>query len=291
MTENLEWHEVARTSDLSPGEVMYVEVGNDPVALINLEGEFFALHDMCTHEDAPLSDGEVIGDEIECPMHGGAFEIRTGLAGELSRSWFQSRRSRSKSRATPSLPPSEPAPDDRARCHAPRWRTGPGNTAGADPGSAAADLRLSLDRGSASAQRVRSERRRSRRVCERRRHRTNQRQPVAPRYATIAVRRHGWLELRPGPYQIVFNETVDLPNNLMALGRPRSSLCRIGATLGTAVWDAGYRGRSTALLIVENPAGMRIERAARVAPARVLHAGSADGSRIRRRIPGRESRR
>jgi dUTP pyrophosphatase len=74
----------------------------------------------------------------------------------------------------------------------------------------------------------------------------------------------GWLDLRPGSYQIVFNETVDLPNNLMALGRPRSSLCRIGATLGTAVWDAGYRGRSTALLIVANPAGMRLERSARV---------------------------
>jgi dUTP pyrophosphatase len=74
----------------------------------------------------------------------------------------------------------------------------------------------------------------------------------------------GWLELRPGPYQIVFNETVDLPNTIMALGRPRSSLCRLGATLATAVWDAGYRGRSTALLIVENPAGIRIERAARL---------------------------
>src|SRR5215207_2344669 len=37
----------------------------------------------------------------------------------------------------------------------------------------------------------------------------------------------GWLELGPGPYQVVFSETVDLPNNLMALGRPRSSLCRI----------------------------------------------------------------
>jgi dUTP pyrophosphatase len=74
----------------------------------------------------------------------------------------------------------------------------------------------------------------------------------------------GWLALQPGPYQVVFNETVDLPNDLMALGRPRSSLCRLGATLGTAVWDAGYRGRSTALLIVENPAGIRIERAARL---------------------------
>jgi dUTP pyrophosphatase len=74
----------------------------------------------------------------------------------------------------------------------------------------------------------------------------------------------GWLELPPGPYQIVFNETVDLPNTVMALGRPRSSLCRAGATLATAVWDAGYRGRSTALLIVQNPAGIRIERAARL---------------------------
>jgi nitrite reductase/ring-hydroxylating ferredoxin subunit len=79
VTDELEWHEVARTSDLAPGEVMYVEVGSDPVALINLDGEFYALNDMCTHQDASLSDGEVQGDEIECPMHGGAFEIRTGL--------------------------------------------------------------------------------------------------------------------------------------------------------------------------------------------------------------------
>jgi nitrite reductase/ring-hydroxylating ferredoxin subunit len=79
MADDLKWYEIAKTSDLNPGEVMYVEVGNDPVALINLDGDYFALHDLCTHEDASLSDGEVIGDEIECPMHGGAFEIRTGL--------------------------------------------------------------------------------------------------------------------------------------------------------------------------------------------------------------------
>ena len=80
MSENeLTWHAVAETSDLDPGEVMYVEVGSDPVALINLEGEFFAVSDICTHQEASLSDGEVTGDEIECPLHGGAFEIRTGL--------------------------------------------------------------------------------------------------------------------------------------------------------------------------------------------------------------------
>ena len=58
---------------------MYVEVANDPVVLINLDGSFYALSDVCTHQDASLSDGEVVGDEIECPLHGGAFEIKTGL--------------------------------------------------------------------------------------------------------------------------------------------------------------------------------------------------------------------
>jgi dUTP pyrophosphatase len=74
----------------------------------------------------------------------------------------------------------------------------------------------------------------------------------------------GWLNLAPGAYQILCNETVDLPNDVMALGRPRSSLCRCGVTLGTAVWDAGYRGRSTALLLVENPSGFRVQRDARL---------------------------
>jgi 3-phenylpropionate/trans-cinnamate dioxygenase ferredoxin subunit len=69
---------VANVGDLRPGEMTYVEVGDTPVCLINLEGEFYAINDVCTHEDASLSDGEILGDEIECPLHGGAFDIRTG---------------------------------------------------------------------------------------------------------------------------------------------------------------------------------------------------------------------
>lgn len=72
------WEAVARTGDLAPGQLMYVEVDEEPVCLINLDGEFFALCDICTHQDASLSDGEVVGDEVECPLHGGAFDIRTG---------------------------------------------------------------------------------------------------------------------------------------------------------------------------------------------------------------------
>jgi len=69
---------VALVDDLKPGEMAYVEVGDDPVCLINLDGDYFAISDMCTHEEASLSDGEIQGDEIECPLHGGAFDIRTG---------------------------------------------------------------------------------------------------------------------------------------------------------------------------------------------------------------------
>ena len=49
------------------------------MVLICLEDGLFALSDICTHQEASLSDGEIIGDEIECPLHGGAFEIRTGM--------------------------------------------------------------------------------------------------------------------------------------------------------------------------------------------------------------------
>jgi dUTP pyrophosphatase len=74
----------------------------------------------------------------------------------------------------------------------------------------------------------------------------------------------GWVHLSPGIYQVLFNEIVQLPLDLMALGRPRSSLGRCGVTIHTAVWDAGYAGRSTALLSVLNPAGFRVQRNARV---------------------------
>ncbi|MBN1190541.1 MAG: deoxyuridine 5'-triphosphate nucleotidohydrolase [Dehalococcoidales bacterium] len=74
----------------------------------------------------------------------------------------------------------------------------------------------------------------------------------------------GFLELEPGPYAITFNEIVHLPGNIMALGFPRSSLLRCGVTIYNAVWDAGYSGRSRALLVVYNSRGFRVQRNARV---------------------------
>ena len=74
----------------------------------------------------------------------------------------------------------------------------------------------------------------------------------------------GWVELQQGEYLVTFNEVVNLPQDLMALGRPRSSLLRSGVSLHTAVWDAGYRGRSQSLLTVHHPAGFRLQRNARM---------------------------
>jgi len=73
-----------------------------------------------------------------------------------------------------------------------------------------------------------------------------------------------FINLLPGPYLITHNEIVHLPNNVMALGHPRSSLLRCGVTVNTAVWDAGYSGRSQSLMVVYNPKGFRLQKNARV---------------------------
>ena len=75
----------------------------------------------------------------------------------------------------------------------------------------------------------------------------------------------GFFDLIPGTYLITYNEIVHLPRNIMALAAPRSSLLRCGVMINTAVWDAGYSGRSQSLMVVYNHQGFRVERNARVA--------------------------
>ena len=74
----------------------------------------------------------------------------------------------------------------------------------------------------------------------------------------------GYVSLAPGCYLATLNEIVSLPLGVMALARPRSSLLRSGVAVHTAVWDAGYRGRSQTLVTVHNPGGFRLARNARV---------------------------
>jgi dUTP pyrophosphatase len=76
--------------------------------------------------------------------------------------------------------------------------------------------------------------------------------------------KNGFISLEPGIYSITYNEIVHLPDSIMALARPRSSLLRCGVTVGTAVWDAGYSGRSESLLTVYHPGGFRVQKNARI---------------------------
>lgn len=74
----------------------------------------------------------------------------------------------------------------------------------------------------------------------------------------------GWLHLPRGSYKIVFNEIVNIPKNIAAIAKPRSSLLRCGVTVETAVWDAGYSGRSESLLVVYNEKGFGVKKDARM---------------------------
>jgi naphthalene 1,2-dioxygenase system ferredoxin subunit len=74
------WIKVANASDVPEDGTLLVNLGMEPVCLYNLGGEIFATHDTCTHGQASLADGFIEGEEIECPLHQGRFQIATGKA-------------------------------------------------------------------------------------------------------------------------------------------------------------------------------------------------------------------
>jgi nitrite reductase/ring-hydroxylating ferredoxin subunit len=72
---------VCTASALTPGSfIKYESPDFPPLAVFNIEGEFHVIDDTCSHGEASLSDGELNGDEIECPFHAGTFCVRTGEA-------------------------------------------------------------------------------------------------------------------------------------------------------------------------------------------------------------------
>ena len=69
---------VAKTEDLAPGQGMMVEAGGKKIALFNVDGDYYAISDTCTHHGGPLSEGELGGKEVTCPWHGAVFDVTTG---------------------------------------------------------------------------------------------------------------------------------------------------------------------------------------------------------------------
>jgi 3-phenylpropionate/trans-cinnamate dioxygenase ferredoxin subunit len=73
-------HKVARVSDVPPGTTKRVEADGVELMLCNVDGEIYAIEDVCTHDGGPLDLGELEGHCIVCPRHGATFDVRTGAA-------------------------------------------------------------------------------------------------------------------------------------------------------------------------------------------------------------------
>jgi 3-phenylpropionate/trans-cinnamate dioxygenase ferredoxin subunit len=74
---------VARLAEIPENGLVPVEVDGVKIVLANSRGTVHALHDECSHEEFPLSDGEVVGDQVTCLLHGARFDLRTGAAKAL----------------------------------------------------------------------------------------------------------------------------------------------------------------------------------------------------------------
>jgi 3-phenylpropionate/trans-cinnamate dioxygenase ferredoxin component len=73
-----EWINVIGQTTLAEGEHIVVDVDGTDVAIFNIDGQFYAIEDICTHDGAELASGTLEGDEIICPRHGARFCVKTG---------------------------------------------------------------------------------------------------------------------------------------------------------------------------------------------------------------------
>jgi 3-phenylpropionate/trans-cinnamate dioxygenase ferredoxin subunit len=76
----VEYVTVASIGELADGERLIFEIGELPVALFFLGGQYYAIADVCSHDDGPVAEGELEGLEIACPRHGARFDLESGAA-------------------------------------------------------------------------------------------------------------------------------------------------------------------------------------------------------------------
>ncbi len=73
-------HKVARVSDIAPGTTRQVVADSVRMLLCNVDGNIYAVEDVCTHDGGPLEQGKLEGECIVCPRHGATFDVKTGDA-------------------------------------------------------------------------------------------------------------------------------------------------------------------------------------------------------------------
>lgn len=75
---NVEYVEIAPASELPNGERLFVEIEDKPIVIFNIAGQYFAIADVCSHDDGPVGEGTLEGHTVTCPRHGAQFDVRTG---------------------------------------------------------------------------------------------------------------------------------------------------------------------------------------------------------------------
>lgn len=76
--DELEYVAVADVDELDEGDRLFIEIDGVMIALFNLDGEYFAIADLCSHDDGPVAEGDLENHAIICPRHGASFDLRTG---------------------------------------------------------------------------------------------------------------------------------------------------------------------------------------------------------------------
>ncbi|HUH98040.1 MAG TPA: non-heme iron oxygenase ferredoxin subunit [Anaerolineales bacterium] len=74
----IEYVEIAPADELPNGERMFVEVEGRPIVIFNIGGQYFAIADVCSHDEGPVGEGDLDGYQITCPRHGAQFDVRSG---------------------------------------------------------------------------------------------------------------------------------------------------------------------------------------------------------------------
>jgi 3-phenylpropionate/trans-cinnamate dioxygenase ferredoxin component len=78
--EQVEYVPVAQATEIPSGERLFVEIDNLPIVIFNIAGQYFAIADLCSHDNGPLGEGELEGTQVICPRHGARFDVMTGKA-------------------------------------------------------------------------------------------------------------------------------------------------------------------------------------------------------------------
>jgi 3-phenylpropionate/trans-cinnamate dioxygenase ferredoxin subunit len=74
----IEYIDIAPADELPNGERLFVDIADKTIVVFNIGGQFFAILDVCSHDDGPVGEGDLEGYNITCPRHGAEFDVRTG---------------------------------------------------------------------------------------------------------------------------------------------------------------------------------------------------------------------